>query len=184
MSMKIIPTLLAAFAMMAALPASAIPVAGDKAPEIAASDFAGKPQTLKTLAGRKGIVVMFFRSAAWCPYCKAQLIAMNADAAQPLAKRGYTLVGLSYDPAPVLAKFAAERRIAWPLLSDPRSTVIDAWGLRDPAYPAGNMAHGVPRPAIFVIDTRGVIKARLMEEHYRQRPPAASVIAAIDALGI
>ena len=166
-----------------AVPAAAIPAVGEKAPAIAGTDSTGKARTLKQLAGRKGTVVMFFRSAEWCPFCKAQLIAMNAEAAAPLATRGYNLVGLSYDAVPVLAKFAAERKVAWPLLSDPGSQVIDGWQLRDPAYPPGNRAHGVPRPAIYVIDRKGVIRARLMEENYRNRPPASAVLAAVDALG-
>jgi len=181
--MHMIRTLLAAFALLLAFPALAIPAPGAKAPAMSAVDSNGKPQTLRSLAGRKGTVVMFFRSAEWCPFCKAQLIAMNADAAKPLADRGYALVGLSYDQPEILAKFAAERQVAWPLLSDPKSMVIDAWGLRDPAYAAGSRAYGVPRPAIFVIDGKGVIKARLMEDDYRKRPPASAVIAAIDALG-
>lgn len=177
--------LLAALApiMLLSAPAVAIPAVGEPAPAVAGNDITGKGRTLKQLAGKKGTVLMFFRSVEWCPYCKAQMIAMNAEAAGPLAQRGYALVGLSYDAVPVLAKFAAERNVAWPLLSDPRSQVIDGWQLRDPAYPPGNRAHGVPRPAIYVIDSKGVIRARLMEEHYRNRPPASAVLAAVDALG-
>lgn len=168
---------------ISAAPAAAIPAVGEKAPAVAGTDINGKTRTLREVAGKKGTVLMFFRSAEWCPYCKAQLIAMNAEAAGPLAARGYNLVGLSYDAVPVLAKFVAERKVAWTLLSDPQSQVIDGWQLRDPAYPAGNRAHGVPRPAIYVIDANGVIRARLMEESYRNRPPASAVLAAVDALG-
>lgn len=170
-------------AVMAATPALAIPAVGEKAPALAATDTSGKQRTLQQLAGRKGTVLMFFRSAAWCPYCKAQLIAMNDGAAAPLASRGYTLVGLSYDDTAVLARFAAERKASWPLLSDPQSKVIDGWQLRDPAYAAGSRAYGVPRPAIFVIDKQGVIRARLMEEDYRKRPQVEAVLAAVDGIG-
>lgn len=166
-----------------AAPAAAIPAVGEKAPAVAGADITGKTRTLAQLAGKKGSVLMFFRSASWCPYCKAQLIAMNDGAAAPLAERGYNLVGLSYDEVPVLAKFAAERNVGWTLLSDPQSKVIDGWQLRDPAYPPGNRAHGVPRPAIYVIDRKGVIRARLMEDDYRKRPPVEAVLAAVDALG-
>jgi peroxiredoxin len=169
--------------VMAATPAFAIPAVGEKAPAVAGTDINGEQRNLKQLAGRKGTVLMFFRSASWCPYCKAQLIAMNDGAAAPLASRGYNLVGLSYDDTAVLAKFAAERKVSWPLLSDPKSKVIDGWQLRDPAYAPGNRAHGVPRPAIYVIDQKGVIRVRLMEDDYRKRPPVEVVLAAVDALG-
>ncbi|MFZ4380769.1 MAG: peroxiredoxin family protein [Sandarakinorhabdus sp.] len=178
---KILLAALVPLAMLAA-PAAAIPAVGEKAPAVAGADISGKQRTLKQVAGKKGTVLMFFRSASWCPYCKAQLIAMNDGASAQLASRGYTLVGLSYDDVPVLAKFAAERKVAWPLLSDPQSKVIDGWQLRDPAYAVGSRAYGVPRPAIYVIDRQGVIRARLMEDDYRKRPPVEVVLAAVDAL--
>jgi peroxiredoxin len=179
--MRIIPALIALSVIAA--PAAAFPAVGDKAPAVSGTDIAGKTRTLKQVAGRKGTVLMFFRSASWCPYCKAQLIAMNDKAAAALVTRGYSLVGLSYDAPEVLAKFADERNVAWPLLSDPKSQVIDGWQLRDPAYPAGNRAYGVPRPAVYVIDRKGIIRARLMEENYRVRPQPEAVLAAVDALG-
>jgi peroxiredoxin len=181
--MRITPYLLAPAAILfAASPVLAFPAVGEKAPAVAGTDISGKARTLKSVAGKRGTVLMFFRSAEWCPYCKAQLIAMNSEAAEALKARGYNLVGLSYDAVPVLAKFAAERKVAWTLLSDPQSATIDGWALRDPAYPPGNRAHGVPRAAVYVIDGKGIIRARLMEENYRNRPPAAAVIAAVDAL--
>lgn len=179
--MRIIPALIALAVITA--PAAAFPAVGDKAPAVAGADINGKTRTLQQLAGRKGTVLMFFRSASWCPFCKAQLIAMNDKAAEGLASRGYALVGLSYDSPEVLAKFAAERKVSWPLLSDLQSRVIDGWQLRDPAYPAGNRAFGVPLASVYVIDRKGIIRARLMEANFRVRPQPEAVLAAVDALG-
>ncbi len=50
------------------------------------------------------------------------------------------------------------------MLSDEKSAMIDAFDLRDPQYKPGSKAHGVPRPAIFIIDAEGVIRA-LSEEN-------------------
>ena len=66
------------------------------------------------------------------------------------------------------------------LLSDPKSEVIDRYGVRDPAYPPGNRAHGVPRPVIFVIDRNGVIKAKLFEEKFQKRPPLGLIVETLD----
>ena len=170
-------------AMLAAPAAAAFPAVGDKAPAVAATDSTGKAQTLKRLQGKNGTVLVFFRSAAWCPYCKAQLIDLNAHAAPALRARGYALVGLSHDSPEVLAKFAAERNVGWPLLSDPKSDVIDRWQLRDPAYGAESRAYGVPRPALYVVGRDGTIKARLMEESFKNRPAVEVLLAAVDALG-
>ncbi|WP_416907946.1 MAG: peroxiredoxin family protein [Polymorphobacter sp.] len=170
--------LMMAVMLLAAPALAAIPDAGDRAPPLVATDLTGKARTISSVAGPKGTVLVFFRSASWCPYCKAQLIDLNTNAAETLKARGYALVGLSYDAPDVLAKFAAERGVKWTLLSDPQSKVIDGWDLRDPQYGPGSRAEGVPRPAIFVIAPDGTIKARLMEESYRDRPQIEAVLAA------
>ncbi len=168
-----------AAALVAGPVLAAIPAVGEKAPAVMGTDIAGKMRTLKDVAGKKGTVLVFFRSASWCPYCKAQLIDLNSNAAAAIKAKGYSLVGLSYDAPDVLAKFAAERDVQWTLLSDPQSKVIDGWQLRDPAYPEGNRANGVPRPAIYVIGTDGVIKSRLMEASFKTRPQVEAVLAAL-----
>jgi peroxiredoxin len=67
-------------------------------------------------------------------------------------------------------------------LSDPKSEVIDLYKLRDPQYPPGNRAYGVPRPIIFILDKNGVIRAKLYEESFKVRPPVSAVISALDGL--
>lgn len=158
------------------------PAVGAKAPAFHATDLAGKPASLKALSAKRGVVVLFFRSAKWCPYCQAQLIAFR-DATPALATRGYNLVAVSYDPPEVLTKFTEARMINYPLLSDTGSKTIDAWALRDPQYKPDSMAYGVPRPAIFVISKKGRIDAKLMMEGYKVRPSVDAVVAAVDALG-
>jgi peroxiredoxin len=159
------------------------PAVGTVAPSIGTPpDQTGKPRALSELMGSKGLVLMFFRSAAWCPYCQAQLIDMNGGRAE-IERRGYRIAGLSYDQPKVLADFTEKRQIGYTFLSDPKSEVIDRYGLRDPQYPAGSFAYGVPRPIIFILDAQGVIKAKLFEETYKTRPPVSAVIAQIDVLG-
>jgi peroxiredoxin len=158
------------------------PAVGTVAPSIGTpADQTGTPRALADLMGDKGLVLMFFRSAAWCPYCQAQLMDMNTGVAE-IEKRGYKIAALSYDAPKVLADFTEKRQIGYTFLSDPKSEVIDRYNLRDPQYPVGNFAYGVPRPIIFILDTHGVIKAKLFEETYKTRPPVSAVIAQIDAL--
>jgi len=78
--------------------------------------------------------------------------------------------------------FANKRNITYALLSNPKSEVIDRYGLRDPAYPPGNRAHGVPRPIIFFIDRSGTIKAKLFEETFKKRPPLSLVMETLDKI--
>ncbi len=79
-----------------------------------------------------------------------------------------------------MKSFAERRSITFTLLSDPMSAVIDSYGLRDPAYPAGSKAHGVPRPTILVIGRDGAIKAKLAEDVISKRPPLAVLLEALD----
>ena len=123
----------------------------------------------------------FFRSAKWCPFCQAQLVSLK-DVAAPLAARGYGLAAISYDPPTVLHDYAEKRDVRYTLLSDEGSKTIDAWNLRDPQYPTGHFAYGVPRPSIFVISSKGVIKAKLALEGYKVRPDNAAILAAVDGV--
>ena len=159
------------------------PPVGTKAPDIGTRlDQTSKPRMLADLTGRNGLVLMFFRSAEWCPYCQAQLIDMNGGVAE-IEKRGYRVAGLSYDSPEILQSFTIKRHIAYTLLSDPKSEVIDLYKLRDPHYPPGSKAYGVPRPVIFLVDASGIIKAKLYEESFKARPPVTAVISKLDELG-
>lgn len=92
-------------------------------------------------------------------------------------KRGLQVAALSYDSEAILAAFAARRQISFPLLSDPGSAVITRFGLLNPAYPPGDLAHGVPYPGTFVTDASGVVTARFFEAAYARRRTAASILA-------
>jgi thiol-disulfide isomerase/thioredoxin len=84
-----------AFAALVAATAAASASAEDLGPAVATKapnigtrlDQTGKPRMLADLMGQNGLVLMFFRSADWCPYCQAQLIEVNGGAAE-IEKRG------------------------------------------------------------------------------------------------
>ena len=157
------------------------PPVGAKVPPLHATDLKGAPVSLGGLSGKNGLVLVFFRSAKWCPYCQQQLMDLKA-APGPLAERGYKLAAISYDPTDVLAGFTEKREIPYPLLSDQGSVTIDAWKLRDVRYKPDSFAWGVPYASIYVISPKGVLRAKLAEEDYKVRPPLSATLAAIDAL--
>lgn len=156
------------------------PAIGSKVPPITGKTWEGTAASLASVSGPKGAVLVFHRSAAWCPFCQAQLIALK-EAQAPLAAKGYSLVAISYDTPEVLAQFKARRDIGYALVSDETSRTIKAFRILDPQYPPGHRAHGVPQPAIFVVSRSGVVQAKLAEEGYRNRPPVSAVIGAVDA---
>ena len=170
------------FATVAASAEDLGPPVGVTAPDIGTRlDQSGMSRTLADVMGKNGVVLMFFRSADWCPYCQAQLIDMNGGVPE-IEKRGYRVAALSYDSPEILQRFTTKRNIAYTFLSDPKSEVIDLYKLRDPQYPPGSRAYGVPRPIIFVLDKQGVIKAKLYEESFKVRPPVTAVISRLDEL--
>ena len=157
------------------------PQVGKTVPAIAAHTTDGAATNVRDLSGRNGLVLVFFRSAKWCPYCQKQLIELRA-AQGPLEQRGYRMAAISYDAPEVLMRFAAQRGIPYPLLSDAGSKTIDAFNLRDIRYKPESFAWGVPYASIFVLTPKGVVRAKLAEEDYKTRPTNEAVIAAVDGL--
>ena len=63
------------------------------------------------------------------------------------------------------------------LLSDPDHAVIDRYGIFNDAEPRGRP---VPHPTTLVIDTAGVIRWKVTEVDYRQRPENADILEALE----
>ncbi|MDZ4762605.1 MAG: peroxiredoxin family protein [Alphaproteobacteria bacterium] len=154
---------------------------GAPIPALSVLTHTGATATFDQLKGEKGLVVAFVRSADWCPFCKNQLKDLDTVAAD-LKARGYPLVALSYDPVKTLATFAEANKLDYTLLSDPDSRTIDAFGLRNEEVRGNKRFNGIPHPAIFIIGADGVVKAKLYEERYQDRPPGKLVVATIDGL--
>lgn len=86
------------------------------------------------------------------------------------------VLAISYDPLPKLKAFAQKRGITFPLLSDAGSKTIDAYGIRNPEAPA--RVQGIPHPGTFVVDTNGVIRAKLFHDGYQKRHQGAEIVRA------
>ena len=157
------------------------PAVGAHVPAFAAVDADGAHRSLASLYGRKGLVLVFFRSARWCPYCQHQLMDLRS-VQDALAQRGYALAAISYDKPDALTTFAQKWNIHYTLLSDDGSAMIDAFHLRDPQYKPDSFAFGVPKPSIFVIDRRGVVRAKIAREGYKIRPSNEEILIAADSV--
>src|SRR5277367_3026768 len=145
---------------------------GIKAPEISLADQTGKTQNLGTLTGPNGLLLLFFRSADWCPFRKGQLV--DLERAQKLfAGKGIQVAGVSYDSPQVLAEFSRRKSITYPLLSDKGSRLIDAFGVRNVA--ATGAQAGIPVPGYYLINKQGVIEKRFFEDGYINRLTANNV---------
>ncbi len=151
------------------------PAIGAHIPEFAAVDQNGKPQTFETLKGPKGLVLVFARSADWCPFCKTQLADLNRQAAN-FHKQGVHVASLTYDSTDILKTFAARIGIGYPMLSDPESKVIRAFGILNTSVDKSTARYGIPYPGTYVINEKGVITAKYFDDDYRERSSAASIL--------
>jgi peroxiredoxin len=97
------------------------------------------------------------------------------------------LYAISVDPPGVSKSFAekiasdGKGKVNFPLLSDPEHKIIDAYGLRDPAYEAQKV-NGIPHPAVYLIDKQGKVAWAKIEADYKQRPTNEQIHAALDSL--
>lgn len=170
-------------AAMAQLPAGMElgPKIGTKAPAISAVTPAGETRTLGRLYGEKGVALVFYRSADWCPFCKLQLKNLNT-VAKDMEAAGWPLVGVSYDPAETLTRFSTTEKLGFALLTDPGSKAIDALGIRNEAMNGKARFEGIPHPIILFVGKDGIVKAKLYEEAYQKRPPADLVLSTAKGL--
>ncbi len=98
---------------------------GDKGPAFTLRDSAGNRVSLADFHGRK--TVIYFYPAASTPGCTKQACDFR-DNLNSLTSAGYEVLGISPDPEPKLAKFAAAQNLNFPLLSDPDHAVALAYG--------------------------------------------------------
>jgi peroxiredoxin len=107
------------------------------------------------------------------------LVQLQADL-KKIEAEGIQLVAISYDPVKVLSGFADKRRITFPLLSDPGSKTIAAYGILNKE--AAGIAKGVPYPGTFLVDKAGVVRANLFLDGYRERHPTDELLKAVQLI--
>jgi peroxiredoxin len=147
---------------------------GEKSPDFSVRDQLDRTQTLETLKGTNGTVLLFFRSADWWPFCKGQLVEL-LGAIPRFEKQGVKLAAISYDSEKILKFFADRHKIDYPLLGDPDSKIIKAFGVLN--QEATGMQKGFARPGYFFIDSKGIIREKFFEAKYRERLTGNSIIA-------
>jgi len=139
---------------------------GEKIPSIAAPDQFGHPQTFESLRGKHGLLLLFSRSADWCPYCKRHLVQLQQAKAEYEAK-GVHVASITYDSEGILKSFADRKGITYPMLSDTDSRIIRAFGILNPE--GKGFAAGIPYPGIYYISPDGVVQKRFFESQYSDR---------------
>lgn len=154
------------------------PQTGQKAPAFELPDQTGMSRTLASVAGSKGTMLVFSRSAEWCPYCRSQMVEIQQNL-EAIKAQGLGVAVITYDSVAILKAFADKYGITYPLLSDQGSAVIDRWGLRNQA--ATGRSAGIPHPGTFIIDPAATVTSRRFEQVYQERASTGSVLTSLGA---
>lgn len=90
---------------------------------------------------------------------------------------GIKVFAISYDPVEVLAKFAGEFGITFPLLADEGSKVIRQYGIFNTMIrPEETEHYGLPYPGTYAVGEDGRVTEKSFFRYYRVRPSAQSML--------
>jgi len=136
------------------------------------------------------LVVCFFRGR-WCPFCVAQLEAMNRIVPE-IKKAAATLMAISPQTVQQLFFMADQHKLCFPLLSDRGNQVARQFGLvyRVAEYQQevyrrafinlpfanGDESWELPTPATFVVDRDGTIRYAAADPNYTERPEPTEIL--------
>ncbi|WP_068546283.1 peroxiredoxin family protein [Thalassotalea crassostreae] len=160
---------------------------GQKVPSVQATDLNNKPVDLAQIVNGKPTVLFFYRGG-WCPFCNTQMGQLQAIE-KDLKDLGFQLIGISTDNIADLNKSISDRELSYQLLSDYNSQVSQAFGLAfftsqkvtdrylakmDLKNPLQKNAAGVerlvlPAPAVYVIDSKGLVQFQYVNPNFRTR---------------
>ena len=165
---------------------------GDRAPSATLARPDGQPMTLSAVYSAKPSVLIFYRGG-WCPYCNAHL-GQIAKAEAELVKLGYQVLAISPDRPEALRTSIDKGDYTYQLLSDSDMVLTRAFGLAfrvdDPTVEkyrgfgidldnaSGRNHHLLPVPAVYLVDTKGVIRFAHWDADYKKRLEPADLIAA------
>jgi peroxiredoxin len=163
---------------------------GAKAPDFHLQDHDGKSVSSTVLLTKGRLVVCFIRGR-WCPFCVAQMEAMNL-ALPEIERAGATLAAVS--PQTVQQSFFMrdQHKLRFPLLSDAGAEVARQFGLRyrvpdeqkaiyqrafvNLPFVNGDNSWELAIPATYVIDRDGTVLYAYANEDYTERPEPEDMI--------
>jgi peroxiredoxin len=166
---------------------------GDSIPDVTLRTEADKAVTLRSLTAKQPTVLIFYRGG-WCPYCSRQLKDL-AGIENDLKKAGAQLLAISMDQPSKLRETRGREKLGYQLLSDSDAIAIKAFGLAfkvddatvekykgykiDLDAASGRNHHLLPHPAVYVVNTNGVICFAHVDSDYKVRLEPAKILEAV-----
>jgi peroxiredoxin len=155
--------------------------------EVQVTTSDGKKLSLGQVLNNKKTVLFFYRGG-WCPFCNTQMGQLKKIEGQ-LDKLGFQLIGISTDNEQDLKKSIGKNKLNYQLLADFNSITSQAFGLafftsqkvtdiylakmdlKNPLQKnkAGDERLILPVPAIYVIDSKGLVQFNYVNPNFRVR---------------
>jgi len=165
---------------------------GQKAPQAAMRTPDGRTASMDTIYRRMPTVLVFYRGG-WCPYCNTQLSDL-ARIEGELRRMGFQIVAVSMDKPAELRSTLDKSELGYTLLSDADAQLTRAFGLAfrvdeptiekyttygiDLEAASGHDHHILPVPAVYLIDTAGMIRFAHWNPDYKARLSGQKVLQA------
>ena len=169
---------------------------GARAPAFDARSADGVVRHFSPDGYRRHTILIFYRGG-WCPYCNRHLGALKKVEPE-LLRMGYEVLFLSADRPELLYSSLKEPDVHYTLLSDSKLQAAEAFGIAfhvDAAHyqqysdfgvdleaASGETHHNLPVPAVFIIDTRGIIRFVHANPDYTTRISPDELLAAARAV--
>jgi peroxiredoxin len=156
---------------------------GESVPEIFLRNVDGEPENILELTKQKQTVLVFYRGG-WCPFCNLQLADLNLIE-NKIRNLGYQIVAVSIDKPEKLKESLGKHKLNYTLLSDSKAEASIAFGLAfkvedeynkmlknhnmDIEEASGEDHHILPVPAVFIVDSDGIIQFSYVNPDYKVR---------------
>ncbi len=132
---------------------------GDRMPTFSAADEQGNIVTDKDLLGRKTVIYFYPKDST--PGCTAEACNIR-DHYESFLARGYQVLGVSKDSQASHIRFKEKYSLPFPLLSDPTTEMLQAFGAWGEKKNYGKVSMGTLRKT-FVFNEEGILE-RIIEK--------------------
>ncbi len=127
---------------------------GDKMPAFSVADEQGRVVTEKDLLGKKTVIYFYPKDST--PGCTAEACNIR-DNHNAFIARGYQVFGVSKDSQASHIKFKEKYGLPFPLLSDPTTQMLQAFGAWGEKKLYGKASMGTLRKT-FIFDENGILE--------------------------
>ncbi len=171
---------------------------GDAMPSFLLPDIDGELVSADELTAQGPLVISFFRGH-WCPYCNAELAALE-EALPEIGALGATLVAITPELGSGPAGLRPAHDLHFRILLDPDNGVGLEFGVVFPLsealkaeyaklgvdvdrfYGNDNDSWFLPMPATFIVDRTGIVRHAFVDPDYRRRMEPAEILSVLKGL--